>query len=197
MFPYSFSPNSHWLAYWENSPEGDADIWVLPLDTTSPDHPKPGPPQPFLGTSAAEQVPTFSPDGRWLAYRSNESGSNEIWVRPFPAGTPGRWPISADGGLYAFWSKNGRELFYEAVDHRIMVVDYRVDGDSFVPGKPRPWSDRQIFYPGAMNLDLAPDGKHFAVLVAPEAPTGDKSSVHVTMLLNFFDYLRRQIPTGN
>jgi eukaryotic-like serine/threonine-protein kinase len=141
-------------------------------------------------------VPKFSHDGHWIAYSSNESGSNEICVRPFPAETEGKVQISAGGGLYAFWSKNGRELFYEAVDHRIMVVDYRVDGDSFIAGKPRLWSDRQIFYPGTSNLDLAPDGKHFAVMVAPEAAIGDKSSVHVTMLLNFFDYLRSRIPTG-
>ena len=69
-----------------------------------------------------------------------------------------------------------------------------MDGATFVAGKPRLWSDRQLFYPGISNLDLAPDGKRFAVLALPEAVPGAKGSVHVTMLLNFFDELKRRIP---
>jgi hypothetical protein len=76
----------------------------------------------------------------------------------------------------------------------MMVVEYRVEGNVFRPGKPRLWSDRQIFYPGVSNLDIAPDGKRFAVLALPQPPTGETSSVHVTMLLNYFDELRRRIP---
>ena len=57
----------------------------------------------------------FSPDGRWIAYRSNESGTSEIYVRPFPGGRGGKWQISTGGGLYGLWSNNGRELFYETV----------------------------------------------------------------------------------
>jgi hypothetical protein len=75
-----------------------------------------------------------------------------------------------------------------------MVVDYTVNGASFVPGKPRLWSDKQLFYTGASNLDIAPDGKRFAVLALPETPAGEKVSVHVTFLLNFFDELKRRIP---
>ena len=63
-----------------------------------------------------------------------------------------------------------------------------------MPGKRRLWSDKQIFYPGLANLDLAPDGKRFAVFTLPETPPGEKGSVHVTMLLNFFDELKRRIP---
>jgi serine/threonine-protein kinase len=64
----------------------------------------------FLQTPAAELVPRFSPDGRWIAYRSNESGNNEIYVRPFPPGSGGKWQISTGGGLYGIWSPHGREL---------------------------------------------------------------------------------------
>ena len=138
----------------------------------------------------------FSPDGRWIAYRSDESGTNEIYVRPFPGGRGGKWQISTGGGLYGVWSNNGRELFYETADNRIMVVDYTVNGDSFVPGKPRLWSEKQIFYPGVSNLALAPDGKRFAVFPMPEAAGPEKGSVHVTFLQNFLDELRRQIPVG-
>jgi serine/threonine-protein kinase len=69
-----------------------------------------------------------------------------------------------------------------------------VSGDSFVPGKPRLWSDKQIFYPGSVNLALAPDGKRFAVPALPEAAGPEKGSVHVTFLLNFLDELRRRVP---
>jgi serine/threonine-protein kinase len=192
--PMSFSPDGRRLAYQERDVDTGFDLWTLPLDLTNPDHPKPGKPEPFLRTPADEMIPRFSPDGHWIAYRSNESGKLEIYVRPFPAGNEGRWQISAGGGLYAFWSNNGRELFYETTDNRIMVVDYTVDGATFVPGKSRLWSDKQLFYAGSPHLDLAPDGKRFAVFTLPEVAPGEKGSVHVTVLLNFFDELKRRLP---
>ena len=185
LSPWSFSPNGRRLAYIEQDPEMARDIWTLPLDLTDPDHPKPGEPELFLRTPKDELLPSFSPDGRWIAYRSNESENNEIWVRPFPASREGKWQISSGGGLYPFWSKNGRELFYETADNRIMVVDYTVNGASFDAGRARPWVDKELFYPGALNLDLAPEGKCFAVFTLPERTSGEKGSVHVTMLLNF------------
>jgi serine/threonine-protein kinase len=194
MIPWSFSPDGRRLAYHQQDPETSLNLWTLPLDITDPDHPKSGKPEQFLRTPADERRPKFSPDGHWIAYESNESGSNEIYVRPFPAGGGSRWQISTGGGLYAFWSNNGRELFYETADYRIMVVDYTVDGTSFVPGKRRLWSDRQLFYAGSVNLDLAPDGKRFAVLTLPETAPGEKGSVHVVFLENFFDELRRRLP---
>jgi serine/threonine-protein kinase len=75
-----------------------------------------------------------------------------------------------------------------------MVVDYTVDGASFSAGKPRLWSDKQLFYIGTANLDLAPDGKRFVVFSMPESAPREKSSVHVTMLLNFFEELKRKLP---
>jgi serine/threonine-protein kinase len=190
--PFSVSHDGR-VAYFERNSETGFDIWVLPLDLSDPDHPKPGKAEPFLRTPNDELLPKFSPDGRWIAYRSNESGDNEIFVRPYPAGNGGKWQISAGGGLYVCWSNNGRELFYETADNRIMVVDYTVDGASFVQGKSRQWSDRQLFDPGTSNLDLAPDGKRFVVF-SQEAAGGAKGSIHVTMLLNFFDELRRKLP---
>jgi len=194
VVPWPFSPDGQHLAYREFHSETGTDIWTLPLDTSDPDHPKPGKPEPFLVTPADELVPMFSPDGRWIAYRSNESGRSEIYVRPFPSGRAGKWQISTGGGLYGIWSNKDRELFYETTDHRIAVVDYTVNGDSFVPGKARVWSEKQVFYTGNLNLDLAPDGKRFAVFPMPEAAEGEKGSVHVVFLQNFLDELRRRIP---
>ena len=196
IVPWSISPDGKHLAYHERGQETGYDLWTVTLDTSDPDHPKAGKPEPFLATPSDENVPMFSPDGRWIAYRSNELGTNEIYVRPFPAGRGGKWQISTGGGLYGIWSNNGRELFYETADNRIMVVDYTVNGDSFVPGKPRLWSAKQIFYTGVSNLALAPDGKRFAVFLMPEAAGPDKGSVHVTFLQNFLDELRRQVPVG-
>jgi serine/threonine-protein kinase len=195
--PWSFSPDGRRLAYVELNPATEArKIWTLPLDMSDPDHPKPGKSDLFLEGPSDENAPFFSPDGRWIAYRSNESGMDEVYVRPFPAGRGGRWQISTGGGLYGIWSNNRRELFYEPTNNRIMVMDYMINGESFVPGKSRLWSDKQIFYPGNSNLDLGPDGKRFAVFPMQEAAGPGKGSVHITLLLNFFDELRRKVPTS-
>jgi serine/threonine-protein kinase len=197
VVPGSFSPDSRRLVYYEQDPtETGSHLWTLPLDIRDPDHPKPGKPELFSSTPADEGRPRFSPDGHWIAYQSNESGSYEIYVRPFPAGNGGKWQISRGGGLYAGWSPNGHELFYERTDYRIAVVEYSVNGNSFAAEVPRLWSEKQLFFTGASNLDLATDGKRFAVLQAPEAPPSARGSVHVMMLQNFFEELNRQIPEG-
>lgn len=194
--PWSFAQDGRLMAYFERNIETGFDLSILPLDLTDPDHPKAGTPEHYLHSPADEMIPCFSPDGRWVAYRSNESGNPEIQVRPFPAAPGGqRHQISTGGALYPFWSNNGHELFYLTVDGRIMVVEYAVKDGSFVPGKPRPWSSpQQLFFFGTQNLDLAPDGKRFAVFTRAETVDGRTSSAHVTMLLNFFDELKRRIP---
>jgi serine/threonine-protein kinase len=188
---WSISPDGRRLIYFRRTAETGFDLWTLPLDLSDPDHPKPGGPEVFLQTPYDEITPRFSPDGRWVAYRSNESGTNQIYVRPFPAGGVAKWQISTDDGLYPLWSNNERELFFETADNRIMVVDYRVEGNAFVHGKPRLWSNARLFYGGSVNLDLAPDGKRFIALWEPDE---GKGLARVTMLMNFFDEVRRKIP---
>jgi WD40-like Beta Propeller Repeat len=167
----------------------EAAFWILPLDVSDPDHPKAGQPVPFLRTPATEGFGFFSPDGRWIAYYSNESGKDEIYVRP-ASGSGGKWQVSTSGGDKVFWSPNGHKLFYETADNRIMVVDYTTNGSSFMPGQPRLWTDRQLLSPGKLNLALAPDGKRFAVFQAQEAP---RTPPRVVFLLNFLDELKRRI----
>ena len=104
------------------------------------------------------------------------------------------WQVSSGGAYYPLWSTTSHQLFFENTENRIMVLDYPVEAGSFVPGKPRPWSSHQLFYAGTSNLDLAPDGKRFVVFSLPENPLDTKRSVHVTMLFNFFDEVRRRIP---
>jgi len=109
-----------------------------------------------------------------------------------PSGS-GQWQISTGGGRYPIWSRDGGELFYENPDNYIVVAPYAAKGDSFAANRPRPWSNTQIREPaGIWNLDLAPDGKRFAVFLRPASE--QNGSVHVTVLLNFFDELRRRVP---
>jgi Tol biopolymer transport system component/predicted Ser/Thr protein kinase len=195
--PYSFSPDGKRLAFAQSGSETGYDLWTLPLDSSDPEHPKAGKPEPFVRTVLDDYEPAFSPDGQWIAYQSLATGVPEVYVQPFP-GPGGKWLISTGGGRHPVWSRNGRELFYQAPDYRIMVVMYSARGDSFAPVKPRPWAETQILEPNILywNLDLAPDGKRFVVAPKPEATGGQKGSVHVTVLLNFFDELRRKTPAG-
>ena len=192
LAPWSVSPDGKRIAFYMTGPGTDNDLWTLPLDLRDPEHPKPGTPELFLGTPAPEGTPRFSPDGRWIAYGANDSGTNEVYVRPFPAGSPGRWQVSIGGGWYPAWSSNGHELFYEAPGNHIMVEDYTVKDGAFVPGKPRLWVQRSIPGVGGMpNMDLAPEGRRMLIFEPLEQST---EPVHVTMWFNFFDELRRRIP---
>ena len=169
---------------------------MLPIDWSDPNNPRPGKPEVFLRTPFSESEPAFSPDGRWLAYASDESGVLEVYVRSFP-GRGGQKQISSGGGIFPTWSRNGRELFYRARDNRIMVASYAAKGDSFVAEKPRVWSQAPIGDTGVWpNFDLAPDGTRFAVLMAAEGTAKEKPPTQVTFLLNFSDELRRRVPVG-
>lgn len=133
-----------------------------------------------------------------MAYSSNESGSYELYVRPFP-GPGGKSQISTGGGEYPIWSRDGHKLFFLTLDWRIMVVDYISRGDSFTAGKPQVWSQKSLaFLGGNYPYDLAPDGKRFAVVLNPaETPEQAQKPIDsVTVLLNFFDELRRKVPGG-
>jgi serine/threonine-protein kinase len=199
LTPYSISADGR-LAYYDTDARTRGDIWTLPLDLTDPEHPKPGKPELFLGTTAFESQPAFSPDGHWIAYRSDESGINEVYVRRFAesGSSTGKWQISAGGGRLPMWSNSGTELFFITLEQpsRIMVTDYSVSGESFHPKKPRTWFEGRLFTPSAAPfLDLHPDGKRFAVFPPPASEEGGPS-VHMIFLLNFFDELRRRVPTG-
>jgi protein kinase-like protein/WD40 repeat protein len=197
--PYSFSPDGKRLAFVEQGGATLNDIWTLPIDWSDPEHPKAGQPEVFLRTPNSENAPAFSPDGRWLAYGAQEGPNQEVYVRPFPADpSGGKWQISNGGGNLPIWSRGalgaGRELFYQS-PNGIMVVRYTAKGATFVPDKPRLWSDYRIYNARvAKNYDLAPDGKRFAVFELPEGE--QKPETHVTLLLNFFDEVRRRVPPG-
>lgn len=194
----SFSPDGKRLSYTGQSPGTAFDILTLPLDLSDPERPKPGRPEAFLRTPNNEISSAFSPDGRWMAYQSDESGTYEMYVRPSGSAQPGpggKWQISNGGGMYPIWSRDGRELFYATQDYRLMVSDYTVKGDSFTYSKPRLWADKQLLGSVRPYYDIAPDGKRFAVFARPESEER-QGNVHVTFLLNFFDEVARKVPVG-
>jgi eukaryotic-like serine/threonine-protein kinase len=141
--------------------------------------------------------PAFSPDGRWIAYHSNESGSFEVYVRPFP-GPGGKWQISTGGGSAPEWSRNGKELYFTTSNRdKIMVATYSSSGESFHADKPRLWSPGQLTYRRTnVNYALHPDGKRFAVLKTGNAETAPPLINKVSFIFNFFDELRRKVPAG-
>ena len=190
-YPYSISPDGKRLALSATVAGGSPDLFTAPIEGDAT-HPKLGKPELFLGTPFTEAYPAFSPDGRWLAYMSLESGTTEVYVRPFP-GPGGRWQISTGGGSYPIWSRDGRELLFKGADQRVMTVSYAGKGDSFVAGKPSPWSETHMMTIGIMSTwDLAPDGKRMAVLVTDTGDDKQKPPTHLTFLLNFFDELQRR-----
>jgi len=205
MLPHSISPDNKRLAGIVPLVSGGTEIWTAPLEGDG-DSPRLGKPETFLRSPFIKLSPTFSPDGRWVdchghesrAYSSNESGTGEVYVRPFP-GPGGGGQISTGGGSHPIWSRNGRELFFRGADARIMVVAYTVRGGSFMPGKPRVWSDQRLVALGSPpfpKYDLAPDGKRFAVVLYADGSVEPKPITHLTFILNFFDELQRRVPTG-
>jgi len=194
QFPTSFASDGKRLVFSELSPGGGGLVQTVSIDAASGEL-RAGTPEVFLHVSALPFA-AFSPDRRWLAYADAESGNYEVYVRAFPdRGT--RWLISSGGGTMPVWSRNGRELFYRNDDSRIMVATYTVNGETFSADKPRVWSERRLANTGLTPLfDLAPDGKRFLVLMAPEAPASALTQSHVTLMTNFFDELRRRVPQG-
>jgi len=192
---YSFTPDGKRLAFMEQASGSSFDLWTVPLESDDAGL-RAGKPEVFLQTPADERYPTFSPDGRWIAYRSDESGTSQVYVRAFPD-KGGKWQISNSGGRYPMWSRNGHELFFETLDNHIMVAAYEVKGDSFEADKPRAWSEKQIGGAvGNKNVDLAPDGKRIVATMPVETAETQKAQNQVTFLMNFFDELRRKVPVG-
>jgi serine/threonine-protein kinase len=193
--PSSWHPSGKLLAYVETFPATGTDIMLLPADGATGR--VLGKPSPFLNTPANEGAPAFSPDGKWIAYVSTESGRAGVFVRPFP-GPGGQWLIAPDG-LHPTWSPRRQELLYFGPDQRVMASSFVVEGDSFKADAPRPWSPARL-HPttrGTMGsvidglpFTLHPDGGRIVGFgVSPGE--ADETNNRVVFLVNFFDELRR------
>ena len=171
---------------------GLPDVGTLPIDLRDPEHPRPGAPQPFLSEPYVEVDPAFSPDGKFLAYSSNEAGEEDIYVRPFP-GPGGKWKISSGGGKFPVFARATHELFYMGADNRIWSVSYAIQDGAFSAAKPHVWSTLKVFRDGVrQNFDMSPDGTHAVVFPAAESEQ-QSGSLHATFMFNFVDEVRRRV----
>jgi eukaryotic-like serine/threonine-protein kinase len=172
----SWSPDGKILLFTESRATTRWDIWSL---TLAPERTL----RPLIQTPFDDYFPSISPDGHWLAYVSNESGRNEVYVQPFPT-LDRKWKISTDGGIMPVWARNGRELFY-VNGHTLMAVPI-VRAATFDSGTPRALFQRpyEFFY------DVAPDGRF--IMTEPEQ--ADVVPTQITLVQNWFEELKRRMP---
>jgi serine/threonine-protein kinase len=188
--PSSWSPDGRVLAFDSDDDSGAGDVGVLELDRDRK-------PRPFAATRFVEGSPKFSPDGRWIAYSSNESGRNEIYAQAYPGPGP-KLQISIGGGTDPVWARDGKELFYRNGDN-MMVVEIRLQ-PSLAPGKPRvlwtgPYArglSSQCSPAGTTNsnYDVTPDGQRF-LMIQEEEDGLIATQIHV--LPNWSEELKRQL----
>jgi serine/threonine-protein kinase len=181
----SFTPDGSTLAFIQWSPETGEDILLLDMKSHQV--------RAFLNSKAKEGWPNFSPDGHWLAYASNESGQDEVWVRPFP-GPGGRWQVSKEGGDDPLWSKDGRQLFYRQ-GRKVWVVNVQTDG-GFSSGKPRLLFEKEGFQSSehARDWDLWPDGTGFLMVKSDDRKPDPVTEI--TVVQNWFEEVKRLVPAG-
>ena len=152
--------------------------------------------QQFLQSKALLDAPEFSPDGRWLAYASDESGRREIYVQPYP-GHGGKYQISTEGGTEPMWNRNGRELFYRNGD-KMMAADISTQA-GFTAGKPRQLFESRYRMNAVgqadANYDVSSDGQRFLMLKPVEQEHAAPTQINV--VLNWTEELKRLVPTGN
>ena len=199
QIPSSFHPDGDRIAFFTYG--GSGGVFTLPVSEEGGQLTA-GTAEPFLATPLAYANTSFSPDGRWVAYSSDESGRPEISVRAFPKPTTGegaQFAVSNDGGSNPVWSRNGSEIYYQSGD-QIMAAAYRVDGDQFIADRPQVWAELTGDLQGATFWDMGPDGR--AVITVPEESTEGQDATagrHTFVYIeNFFDELRQRVPAeGN
>lgn len=191
--PWSVAADGRRLAFASVDPKTAFDLWIISFDET-PVGLRAGPAEPFLQSPFFETYPTISPDGQWLAYSSNASGSWEVYVRSIPDhGAPVQ--VSREGGRMARWAKTGHRLYFGTADQRIMVASYSVSGGRFIAGVPRQWTPVRLADTGVFpNFDLTPDDRHVVALLPAASPNDGQIANHVTLIWNFADELRARLP---
>jgi Tol biopolymer transport system component len=179
----SATADGQWFVFRRSVAEaGSGDIYGLKTgDTTL---------VPLLTTPARELSPTVSPDGRWLAYSSDESGTSEVYVRPFPEVSSARWQASVSGGSLPVWARNSRELFYVNGRQEMASVELK-PGSGFVAGEPRvlfPAGDYSLGG-NAQVFDVTPDGRRF-LMVRPVVGTAETELV---LVQNWFEEIKTRV----
>jgi serine/threonine protein kinase/Tol biopolymer transport system component len=186
LVPTSWSSDGKFLAYWAVGSATGRDIWIAPLTGERK-------PQPFLQTKFNEMQARFSPDSRWIAYQSEESGRYEVYVQPFP-GPGGKWQISTNGGTMPVWAQNGRELFYMGSGN-FMSVSVTAQ-PTFSASTPRIVADYPPFLMGRLSngvYDVSPNGQQI-LFVKANVENGPPDEVRV--VLNWTEELKHLAPTS-
>jgi hypothetical protein len=178
MIPQDWSRDGRWLLYYEVHPTTGRDLWALGM--TSPDLT----PRVVANTPAQEVLAQFSPDGRWVAYQTNESGRFEVVVQPFPA-AGGKWQVSAAGGVAPRWRADGKELYFLAPDATMMAVPVTAAGPSFAAGTPVALFPSRSRGGGSVATDRPPyavarDGRFLI-----NQPVADTTAAPITLILNW------------
>jgi serine/threonine-protein kinase len=182
-FASSWSPDGRWILFTQVNPQTGNDVMMIPLDGDRA-------PQSYLATGTSEAEAAFSPDGRWVAYQSQESGREEVYVRPFPM-RGGKWQISVDGGSHPRWSRDGKELYFRR-ENGVMVVAVDITGDALDAGTPEkvfdgPFLQANIGGNTYADYDVSPDGQRFAML---RGEGGQIVADHMIVVFHWFDELR-------
>jgi serine/threonine protein kinase/dipeptidyl aminopeptidase/acylaminoacyl peptidase len=193
-YPASWSADGKTLVLMEwNAESMNYDIAVLPLEGDR----KLG---VLLKEKHNEAQPRISPDGRWMAYMSDESGRNQVYVRPFPEVDGGRWQVSTSGGDSPLWSPDGRELLFRNGD-AVMSAPIETD-PAFSPGMPKrlfqgTYANSELWYDSWdwAAWDISPDGRRFLMMKETGlAASGRVRSRKITVVLNWFEELKRRMP---
>ena len=176
--PQDWSKDGRWLVYYELNPVTGRDVWAL--DMTSPGRPA----RVVANTPANELLAQLSPDGRWVAYQTNESGRFEVVVQPFPdAG--GRWQVSTGGGVAPRWRADGKELYFLSPNATLMAVPVTAAGTSFEAGTPVGLFPTRIVNGGTVTQNrpqyaVARDGRFLI-----NEPVADATATPITLILNW------------
>ena len=181
--PTGWSLDGRFLIYTDLNPKTKPDLWVLPMTQGTG-----GKPVPFLVTPFNEREGAFAPDGKWIAYTSDESGKPEVYVQPFPA-SGAKWQISNNGGSHPKWRRDGREIFYFGADSKIVAVEIKT-GATLQVGVPQPLFDaRSLSGPSALvTYAVTRDGQRFLI----PAPVREESSgTPATLVVNWTAGLRK------
>jgi serine/threonine-protein kinase len=188
QFPYSVSPDGTRLVFREDDPETGLDIATMSLKDNRTA-------APLIRTAFNEMNAEVSPDGRWVAYQSNESGQDEIYVRPFPKVSDGRWQVSSVGGTRPLWARNGRELFYLAPDGLYGVTI--ADGPSFKTDHPIRLIARRYFAETAYigrTYDVSVDGQRFLMIKAGGVGSEGTERSNIIVVEGWLEELKRAAP---
>ncbi len=193
----SFSPDGKWLAFHQADPRTGEDLWTVSVERT-PGGLQLGQPKPLLLQEGQQRQPAISPDGHWVAYYSDETGRDEVYVMPFSPEGPargGKRLVSTEGGLDPRWSRS--ELFYRTHGGQLMAATYQSNDDTFVAYGPRAWDEKPLMRTpttGPAMFDLAKDGKRMVGLFAVEESKPD--ATHLRVLLSVGDELHRRAAAG-